>query len=41
LKTRLYEEYSWASKKQATMAQSTAEAEYIAATEATSQAIWL
>jgi transposase InsO family protein len=33
--------FSWASKKQATVAQSTAEAEYIAAAEATSQAIWL
>nr|KYP47813.1 hypothetical protein KK1_030509 [Cajanus cajan] len=31
--------FSWASKKQATVAQSTAEAEYVAATEATSQAI--
>ncbi|RZB68411.1 Retrovirus-related Pol polyprotein from transposon TNT 1-94 [Glycine soja] len=33
--------FSWASKKQATVAQSTAEAEYVAAAEATSQAIWL
>jgi len=33
--------FSLASKKQATVAQSTAEAEYVAATEATSQAIWL
>nr|KYP57248.1 Retrovirus-related Pol polyprotein from transposon TNT 1-94 [Cajanus cajan] len=33
--------FSWASKKQATVAQSTAEAEYIAAGETTSQAIWL
>nr|KYP60991.1 Retrovirus-related Pol polyprotein from transposon TNT 1-94 [Cajanus cajan] len=33
--------FSWASKKQATVAQSTAEAEYIAAAETTSQAIWL
>jgi len=33
--------FFWASKKQATVAQSTAEAEYVAAAEATSQAIWL
>jgi len=33
--------FSWASKKQATVAQSTAEAEYVAAAEATSRAIWL
>ncbi|XP_020208178.1 pentatricopeptide repeat-containing protein At2g17670 [Cajanus cajan] len=33
--------FSWASKKQATVAQLTAEAEYVAATKATSQAIWL
>jgi len=33
--------FSWASKKQATVAQSTTEAEYIATTEATSQATWL
>jgi len=33
--------FSWASKKQATVAQSTAEAEYVVAAEATSQAIWL
>ncbi|XP_058723232.1 secreted RxLR effector protein 161-like [Vicia villosa] len=33
--------FSWASKKQATVAQSTAEAEYVAAAEAMSQAIWL
>ncbi|PNX86396.1 putative LRR receptor-like protein kinase, partial [Trifolium pratense] len=33
--------FSWASKKQATVAQSTAEAEYVAAAEATSQSIWL
>ncbi|XP_040863155.1 secreted RxLR effector protein 161-like [Glycine max] len=33
--------FSWASKKQATVTQSTAEAEYVVATEATSQAIWL
>ncbi|XP_014506436.1 uncharacterized protein LOC106766202 [Vigna radiata var. radiata] len=32
---------SWASKKQATVAQSTAEAEHVAAAETTSQAIWL
>ncbi|XP_058726588.1 uncharacterized mitochondrial protein AtMg00810-like [Vicia villosa] len=32
---------SWASKKQATVAQSIAEAEYVEAAEATSQAIWL
>lgn len=32
---------SWASKKQSVVAQSTAEAEYIAAAKATSQAIWL
>jgi len=32
---------SWASKKQATVAQSTAEAEYVAAAKAMSQAIWL
>ena len=35
------EMFSWASKKQVTVAQSTAEAEYVAADEATSQAIWL
>nr|KYP47718.1 Retrovirus-related Pol polyprotein from transposon TNT 1-94 [Cajanus cajan] len=33
--------FSWASKKQAKVAQSTTEAEYIAAAETTSQAIWL
>nr|KYP35737.1 Retrovirus-related Pol polyprotein from transposon TNT 1-94 [Cajanus cajan] len=33
--------FSWVSKKQATIAQSTVEAEYIAAAETTSQAIWL
>ena len=33
--------FSWASKKQATVAQSTAEAKYMAVVEATSQAIWL
>jgi hypothetical protein len=33
--------FSWACKKQATVAQSTAEAEYMAAAEATSQSIWL
>ncbi|XP_027934022.1 uncharacterized protein LOC114189605 [Vigna unguiculata] len=33
--------FSWVSKKQATVAQSTVEAEYVAAAEATSQAIWL
>jgi hypothetical protein len=33
--------FSWACKKQATVAQSTAEAEYVAAAEATSQSIWL
>jgi len=33
--------FSWASKKQATVAQSIGEAEYVAAVEATSQAIWL
>lgn len=33
--------FSWASKKQPTVAQSTAEAEYVAAAETTSQAIWL
>nr|KYP69002.1 Copia protein [Cajanus cajan] len=33
--------FSWASKKQATIAQSTAEVEYIVAAETTSQAIWL
>ena len=33
--------FSWASKKQATVAQSIAEAEYVAIAEATSQAIWL
>ena len=33
--------FSWASKKQATVAQSTAEAEYVTTAEATSQAIWL
>ena len=31
--------FSWASKKQATLAQSIAEAEYVASAEATSQAI--
>ncbi|XP_019052048.1 PREDICTED: uncharacterized protein LOC109114200 [Nelumbo nucifera] len=33
--------FSWASRKQATVAQSSAEAEYIAAAMTTSQAIWL
>nr|KYP52896.1 Retrovirus-related Pol polyprotein from transposon TNT 1-94 [Cajanus cajan] len=33
--------FSWASKKQATIAQSTTKVEYIAAAETTSQAIWL
>nr|KYP60115.1 Retrovirus-related Pol polyprotein from transposon TNT 1-94 [Cajanus cajan] len=33
--------FSWASKKQATVAQSTAEVEYVAAAETISQAIWL
>lgn len=33
--------FSWASKKQQTVAQSTAEAEYVLASLATSQAIWL
>lgn len=33
--------FSWASKKQQTVAQSSAEAEYVAASMATSQAIWL
>ena len=33
--------FSWASKKQATVAQSIVEAEYVVAAEATSQAIWL
>ncbi|XP_062114378.1 secreted RxLR effector protein 161-like [Humulus lupulus] len=33
--------FSWASKKQATIAQSSAEAEYIVAAMTTSQAIWL
>ena len=33
--------FSWASKKQATVAQSTPEAEYVVVAEATSQAIWL
>ncbi|KAL5549278.1 hypothetical protein UlMin_004509 [Ulmus minor] len=33
--------FSWASKKQATVAQSSAEAEYIATTLTTSQVIWL
>ncbi|MED6217053.1 hypothetical protein PIB30_118021 [Stylosanthes scabra] len=33
--------FSWASKKQETVAQSSAEAEYVAAANATSQAIWL
>ena len=33
--------FSWASKNQATVAQSLAEAEYIAATMTTSKAIWL
>ena len=33
--------FSWVSKKQTTVAQSTAEAEYVAAAKATSQAIWL
>lgn len=33
--------FSWASKKQQTVAQSSAEAEYISASLATSQAIWL
>ena len=32
---------SWVSKKQKAVAQSTAEAEYVAAAKATSQAIWL
>ena len=33
--------FSWCSKKQAVVAQSTAEAEYIAAAATTNQAIWL
>ncbi|KAM6542405.1 hypothetical protein CsatB_006852 [Cannabis sativa] len=33
--------FSWASKKQATVAQSSAEAKYIAAAMTTSQALWL
>ena len=33
--------FSWSSKKQATVAQSTAEAKYVAAAKAMSQAIWL
>ncbi|KAK4390397.1 Secreted RxLR effector protein [Sesamum angolense] len=33
--------FSWASKKQATVAQSSAEAEYIAAAATSNQAIWL
>lgn len=33
--------FSWASKKQQTVAQSSAEAEYVSASLATSQAIWL
>ncbi|XP_060674829.1 secreted RxLR effector protein 161-like [Ziziphus jujuba] len=33
--------FSWASKKQATVAQSSVETEYIAAAYATSQALWL
>lgn len=33
--------FSWASKKQNTVAQSSAEAEYVAAATTTSQAIWL
>ncbi|KAK5786534.1 hypothetical protein PVK06_041171 [Gossypium arboreum] len=33
--------FSWSSKKQQTVAQSTAEAEYIAVAEAVNQAIWL
>ena len=33
--------FSWASKKQATVAQSSAEVEYIATTMTTSQAIWI
>ncbi|XP_058210024.1 secreted RxLR effector protein 161-like [Rhododendron vialii] len=33
--------FSWASKKQQTVAQSTTEAEYVSASLATSQAIWL
>ena len=32
---------SWLSKKQSVVAQSTAEAEYVSASKATSQAIWL
>ena len=33
--------YSWLSKKQSVVAQSTAEAEYVSSSKATSQAIWL
>jgi len=33
--------FSWASKKQATIAQSTTKAEYVVVVEATIQAIWL
>jgi hypothetical protein len=33
--------FSWASVKQSTVALSTAEAEYVSASEATAQAIWL
>lgn len=33
--------FSWLSKKQTVVAQSTAEAEYVSAAKATSQAIWL
>lgn len=33
--------FSWASKKKASVAQSTAEAEHVSASLATSQAIWL
>ena len=33
--------YSWLSKKQSVVVQSTAEVEYVSASKATSQAIWL